>query len=400
MLDAGELADEGAQAGDVVGGDEQVNVRQGGLHSPGGGFVAGIAHQRVEPEDAAGVLLEEVHALIERLDVARVPAVADDQHHRAVIHQRESVVLHEALQGLANLGAPGPVRDRGGELVERVFQLLGFQGFGDAVQGGAEDKGFDAAVDALEGIDELDEETAVEVHGLADIAEQHELEPLPLALTVREVEDFPAPAQGPPHGAPQIQRPAPPGAQGAAAEAHRERPADFVNEPCNLVQVLLPEAAEVALGQHLIRAVARRVLLIGGVRVGILQPVADAHEPLLLQAVVNDHRLLLCLLLPTIAQRLRVVPDVPVVPEVFVKDFLLALALGKGGPQRPEKGVLVREVNAFQSAQGVHLLHRTDPGAVPAQVAAEPHHVRAEFTTQGQVVKQPLRIRPGRGFVG
>ena len=196
MLDVGELADEGAQAGDVVGGDEQVNVRQGGLHSAGGGFVAGIAHQRVEPEDAAGVLLEEVHALIERLDVARVPAVADYQHHRAVIHERESVVLHEGLQRLADLGASGPVRNRGREPIQRFFQLFGLQRFGDTVQRGAEDEGFDAAIDALEGVDELDEEAAVEVHGLADIAEQHELEPLPLALTVREVEDFPAPAQG------------------------------------------------------------------------------------------------------------------------------------------------------------------------------------------------------------
>jgi len=64
VLDVGELADEGAQAGDVVGGDEQVNVRQHGLHPPGGRLVSGVAHQWVEPEDAAGVLLV-IRSLIE-----------------------------------------------------------------------------------------------------------------------------------------------------------------------------------------------------------------------------------------------------------------------------------------------------------------------------------------------
>ena len=105
-------------------------------------------------------------------------------------------------------------------------------------------------------------------------------------------------------------------------------------------------------------------------------------------------------LLASVAEALSVVPDVPVVPEMPVEDLLLLLALGEGGPEGQEKTILVAEVDLVESAQRVHLFHRTDSGPVLAQVASETHDVCAELAVQRKVIVPPFRIiRMGR-FTG
>jgi hypothetical protein len=61
----GEVGGEFLEAGEVVDGEEIVNVGHGGLDTSSEGFVAGGAEQRVEPDEAVRTALEAGHFLAE-----------------------------------------------------------------------------------------------------------------------------------------------------------------------------------------------------------------------------------------------------------------------------------------------------------------------------------------------
>src|SRR4051795_11736609 len=93
-----------------VAGDEVVAVRQRGEHALLHRLVAGLAAVRVDPHDAVRDPLQPGHLLAEQGRVAALPAVAEDDDHRAAGHPTLAPPVEEEPQRLAEAGAAGPVR--------------------------------------------------------------------------------------------------------------------------------------------------------------------------------------------------------------------------------------------------------------------------------------------------
>src|SRR5213078_151952 len=98
--------------------------------------------------------------------------------------------------------------------------------------------------DALQGEQELEEETAVEVHRARDVAEQEQADLLALALAEAEVDQV-ALRQVRPERAPQIHAAAPPHRAPPARDPVGEAPRELERQAQDLVELLGAEGREV-----------------------------------------------------------------------------------------------------------------------------------------------------------
>src|SRR5881296_2601840 len=84
LLQVREPGGEVREAGEVVGGEEVVEVGEGGLDAGGQGLVVGKAEEGAQPDQAEAASLKAGQLGAEELGFAAVPAVANDQRDRAV----------------------------------------------------------------------------------------------------------------------------------------------------------------------------------------------------------------------------------------------------------------------------------------------------------------------------
>src|SRR5215210_223234 len=89
---------------EVVAREEHVYVRERGGNAAGEGLVARGGLQGVHPDYPVGETRDTLHALREHLHVPTVPAVGEDDHHRAAGHPTLSPAVRELLDGVAEAG--------------------------------------------------------------------------------------------------------------------------------------------------------------------------------------------------------------------------------------------------------------------------------------------------------
>src|SRR6266478_6466665 len=122
----------------------------------------------------------------------------------------------------------------------------------------------------LEGVEELEQEPAVEVHRARDVAEQHEPDLLLLPPTAPEIDDLPA-REVRSECPPEVDKTTALGRPPAAARAAGEPAGDLDREPRDLVELLGREGREVLRrqriavgdGRHAERLARRVSLLVG-----------------------------------------------------------------------------------------------------------------------------------------
>ena len=78
--------------------EKVVAVRQCSSHPARLGLICGTPEQRVEPDQPVAAATETRHLATELIRVAPIPAVADDQHHRAVTEHAASMVTLKCVQ--------------------------------------------------------------------------------------------------------------------------------------------------------------------------------------------------------------------------------------------------------------------------------------------------------------
>src|SRR5436305_14687024 len=105
------MALEGAQAVEVVGRGEDGEVWQRRLHPLRERLVAGASQERIQPDEPPRAHAECLQRTGELGRIARVPAVAQDDHYRAAVDEPTPLGLEGGEAG-ADAGAARPVADR------------------------------------------------------------------------------------------------------------------------------------------------------------------------------------------------------------------------------------------------------------------------------------------------
>ena len=111
-FDAAEDAAQALEAGEVVAGEEAVDVRQRRAHAAGERLVVGVALERVHPDDGEGRAREALHLPADELGVVALPAVRDDHDDRAARQRAPAPDVVVGLQRRADARAAGPVGTR------------------------------------------------------------------------------------------------------------------------------------------------------------------------------------------------------------------------------------------------------------------------------------------------
>ena len=353
-----------------MGGGEHVHERQGGLHAARLRAVAGVAEQRVEPDHQGGAALDLLHAATQQVDVAGVPAVAQNGHHGAAVEGGAPVNVQVAFERCADAGAAGPLRHGSGQAVEGRAQVGSAQLVGDAVQAGAEHERLDAPVGALEGEHELDQETAVQVHRLADVADQRQLQPPLAAAQQRQVEQLARPQPGA-QGAAQVEPDAARTGLVAARQGAGELPADGQQQVRHLLQLVRGQQREVGARRHLLRAVGggRHLPVAGqrGVSLVLHRLLAAPRDPQRRQDALRRVRV----------GEVRLREVVPVDRVAGVEHLLLVAILGGGGAQRHAEPLGVRQGH-HRGPRCVSLLAQSQRDSRLPQVAAKADHPRRQ----------------------
>src|SRR5262245_63091356 len=97
------------EAGQVVNRQEVVDIRQRCLHALRQRLVVAATEQWVEPDQAMARSLEPRHLVAQQRRVAAIPAVADQQHHRAAPEHSPAPEEVELLERCADARAAGPI---------------------------------------------------------------------------------------------------------------------------------------------------------------------------------------------------------------------------------------------------------------------------------------------------
>ena len=106
-------------------------------------LVAGRAEQRVEPDQPMDAALQPADLPLQQGDVPAIPAVADDDRHRAAAQRPPRPVEVERLQRLADPRPAGPILHQARHVVQHSVHVVMAQRGRDPGQPRAEDKGLD-----------------------------------------------------------------------------------------------------------------------------------------------------------------------------------------------------------------------------------------------------------------
>src|SRR5262249_28978982 len=127
--------------------------------------------ERIEPNDLVAPPLQVPHLLFQQAGVAPVPAVTDDNDHGPMSNQGGCKLPVKGVKRRANIRSSRPPQNTTGNPLQGTPNVPGANEVGDTAQGGAEDKSFHPPQLILQAVHELDQETAVTIHGAADITE-------------------------------------------------------------------------------------------------------------------------------------------------------------------------------------------------------------------------------------
>src|SRR5215813_9297177 len=119
------------EAFEIVGGSEQVDIGQRGLHPARPWAVIPPADQRIEPDDAPAAPAQAPHLLGEPLRLAGVVAIGHDHDRGARIDHAARVPAVEGREALADAGAAADPLRHQRELVHRTGDVAVAQGRGD-----------------------------------------------------------------------------------------------------------------------------------------------------------------------------------------------------------------------------------------------------------------------------
>jgi len=125
----------------IVTGNEVVDVGHRCSHAYGERLHADIGWPRIHPDQPTSLQLDPLRFLSEKLRIAPVPSIAEDDHDRPTRHATPTPGAIELGQRRANPRAPGPVPDFGPRLLEGPTDVAVIKGPGQAGQAGGEDKG-------------------------------------------------------------------------------------------------------------------------------------------------------------------------------------------------------------------------------------------------------------------
>src|SRR5262249_28078867 len=153
---------------------KEVQIGKRRLHPLTKRFVVVTRQQWIEPDDFLASSFQVLHLPLEQTHIAAVPAVADDDNHRAMGNHARSKVAVERMQRAPDVGPTRPPKDAAGNLFQGIGDVLRTDQMSDAAKGSAEDKSFHSPEFVLQPVHELNQETAVAIHGTAHVAKQYD----------------------------------------------------------------------------------------------------------------------------------------------------------------------------------------------------------------------------------
>src|SRR5215510_8716151 len=159
---------------DVVHRYESVQIGKCCLHPLTKWFVVVTCQQWIEPDDFLASSFQVLHLPLEQTHIATVPAVADDDNHRAMGNHARSKVAVESMQRAPDVGSTRPAKNTAGNLFQGIGDVLRTDQMSDAAEGSAKDKSLHAPEFVLQPVHELNQESAVAIHRTAHIAKQHD----------------------------------------------------------------------------------------------------------------------------------------------------------------------------------------------------------------------------------
>src|ERR1041385_4056965 len=121
---------------------EIINVRQRCLDATSERFVISSAKQGIEPDQTMTVPLQAPHLALEQLHVATIPAVADDEHHRAASEYAPPPIEINGLERFTDARTARPIMDEQSHIFERYIKVTDLKRAGDPCQTRAKEKGF------------------------------------------------------------------------------------------------------------------------------------------------------------------------------------------------------------------------------------------------------------------
>src|SRR5215470_3496785 len=376
-LPQSEMSSELAEARQVMGGREMIDERQGGSHAARQRLVGGVAQERVEPEHASRPPLEVQHLLSEHLRLTRVPAIRENQHDGSPIHEVPPALVELAYR----LPDPRPARPVAhlGQPTEGPFIRWSAEQLGHTGQARGEGEGLHAPEDVLEGIEELEEEAAVEVHGTRDVAEEHEPHLAPPPGPASELDELALHEIGP-HAAAEVDHATLPRGLPAPADPTGQPLGDQHGEPGHFVELLRGEGREILLHEHF---AIREPRHFDGFVVGDLAafPVVESDLGLLLRG--GRRGLPAVLVAREGGRHVGHEPvealtflglEAPEVLEAAVEGGQFLHAAHQHGAESEVDLVAVREVDHLESPDRVHHLGRGHRQSRGTQHAAELQH--------------------------
>src|SRR5882724_7923769 len=228
---------------------EDVDMGKRRLHPLRERLVSRAAEQRIEPDHLPAPQLQRLQLRPEERRVPGVPAVAEDDHDGASVHQPQPVAV-EGREALADARPAGPVVHLGGEPAQHL-RVVGLpEHVGHPPQLGGEDEALHPRHRALERVEELQQEAAVQVHRARHVAEGDDARLARLAPAEPQLQRLAGIGQGSPDGPAQIDARPPPARLPTAAGAGGEPAGQAPGDALDLLQLLGAEAAEILAGQR------------------------------------------------------------------------------------------------------------------------------------------------------
>src|SRR5262249_28248345 len=249
--DAGQMRRQILQGLQVVHRQKIVDVGECDRHAARARLVAGAPQERIQPDDAMAALPEAPHLDIEKRGIAGLPAVADQQQRRARLEQAASVQPTERLQALADARTTGEIDDLARGVGERSVDVADLELAGDAREPGSEDEGLGAPVAVRDAVEELQENTGIELHRAADVGEHDQRAALQLAALAMKRAGDAAVARRVAEHAPHVESSAAARPDQAERLALRQVEAHVAQRPRERVELVARALAEVLAPKNL-----------------------------------------------------------------------------------------------------------------------------------------------------
>src|SRR5438270_3846561 len=240
---------QGAEALQVVRRSEDGHVRERGLHAAGERLVARAAQEWIEPDEPATAGLDRLQRRSELGGVAGIPTVAEHDDDGAPVHQPGPVGVERGEAG-ADARPAGPVVHPLREVAQRACEGSLAQGIGDAQERSGKGEALHARYRPLQRIEELQQQTAVEVHRPGNIAKRDDPRPARLAPSEPQLERLGPGGERAPHGSPQID-PRTALRRGPAASGPRcQLSRQALRDPADFIEIARSERGEVLADQR------------------------------------------------------------------------------------------------------------------------------------------------------